>query len=281
MALWVAALTGPTSAPALSPELAYHPLDLAGFVRPLTETLPADHRDVMIGGGPDTDGTIALDVAKGLNADGYLGSRIAWVAIAFVMTIAAGLLYRPHRPRPMRRVSRLSKWMQPSAPKAIRRQAEAAAPASFRYLSLIAAEFQLIGPSRVWRSAAVLIALVSAFADYRHAAGPAALLLLIFGMSSHIGRAERPQLLALTSTMSCSPWIRRSAFVMAAISWVVAMGLPAIVRGVAKGVPEPLLLAIATAGAAAITAMCLGVLTRSAFAPRLALLIGWYVWLSL
>lgn len=58
------------------------------------------------------------------------------------------------------------------------------------------------------------------------------------------------------------------------------MGLPAIVLGLAKGMPEPALLAIATAAAAAVTVMGLGVLTRSAFAPRLAPLIGWYVWLS-
>jgi hypothetical protein len=43
---------------------------------------------------------------------------------------------------------------------------------------------------------------------------------------------------------------------------------------------EPLLLAAATGAAGALAAILLGAWTRSAFAPRLVLLIAWYAYLS-
>lgn len=281
LALWITALTVPTSGSDQSRDMGANSLDLAGFVRPLTETLPAAQRDIRIGGGPDADGTIALDVGSGLHAEGYLASRVGWVAMAFAMTVAAGLSYQPHEPRPLPTPSRLTRWFRPAPAGPVKLSIGPPGRASSPYLGLIAAEFRLIGTSRAWRLSALLIALASSVVDYRHVAGPAALLLLIFGMTSHIGRSEQPKLLALTSTMFCSLWERRSAFVLAAVGWVVAMGLPAIGLGIARGSGEPLLLALATAGIAGVIAMCLGVATKSAFAPRLVLLIGWYVWLSL
>jgi len=91
---------------------------------------------------------------------------------------------------------------------------------------------------------------------------------------------EQATLRALTGTMSCSPWVRRVAFVLASIGWGVAMGLPAIIRGGLAGEPGPVIMAVGTAGGAALVAMLLGTVTKSAFAPRLVLLVGWYIWLS-
>jgi hypothetical protein len=107
-------------------------------------------------------------------------------------------------------------------------------------------------------------------------ASPAALLLLIFGLTAHAGRSEQPGLLALARTAPYPPMLRRAAFVAAGLGWSLLLALPAAVtRGL-----QPLLLASATGAAVALAAILLGAWTRSAFAPRLVLLIAWYMYLS-
>lgn len=277
--LWIAALAGPAASQhGGSGAMA---VDLGGFMAPLTATLPPGEPNISIGGGPDTHGTIALDVSRGLMAHGYLVSRLLWVVLAITTVMVAGAVYRPHLARASRRMPRWTRWLTRPVPlPPLVGPVHAARSVAVPFVGVVVAEFRLIGRGRVWRSAALLVALASAVVDYRHAAGPAALLLLIFGMTAQIGRAEQPRLLALTGTMTCPPWVRRGAFVLAAIGWATAMALPAIVRGLAAGQGEPLLLAVCTAAVAAMVAMLLGTLTRGAFAPRLVLLIGWYVWLS-
>jgi hypothetical protein len=73
---------------------------------------------------------------------------------------------------------------------------------------------------------------------------------------------------------------RRAAFVLAGTGWAVAMAVPAIVRALVSGSAGPLLMALSTGAAAAFVAAMLTSATRSAFAPRLMLLLAWYVWLS-
>ena len=282
LGLWVAALTVPTAAIDRPRDKSSMVVDLAGFVQPLTATLPPGKTDIMIGGGPDTHGTIPLDVARGLHADGYVASRVLWALLAIATTVIAGLAYRPHLARRSSRRRRLAVWLDRPAPlPALTSPVRSARAAVMPFWGVVAAEFRLIGRGRVWRCAALLVALASGVVDYRHAAGPAALLLLVFGVTAQIGRAEQPKLLALTGTMSWSPSARRAAFVMAAVGWAIAMAMPAIVLGLCRGQAAPLLLAVATAGSGAICAALLGALTRGAFAPRLVLLIGWYVWLSI
>ena len=111
-------------------------------------------------------------------------------------------------------------------------------------------------------------------------AGPAALLLLIFGLTAHAGRSEQPGLLALTRTAPFPPTLRRLAFVAAGIGWSLLLALPAAARGAMAGTAQPLILALATGAAVSAAAILLGAWTRSAFAPRLVLLIAWYGYLS-
>ncbi|HEV2745916.1 MAG TPA: hypothetical protein VGW34_01290, partial [Allosphingosinicella sp.] len=152
----------------------------------------------------------------------------------------------------------------------------AASPAA----GLIAAEFRLIAEGRLWLALAAAIAALGWFADFRTVASPAALLLLIFGLTAHAGRAEQPRLLALTATAPLAPMLRRAAFLVAGTVWSLALGLPGILRGALAGTAEPLLLALGTGAAASAAAILLGAWTRSAFAPRLVLLIAWYGYLS-
>ena len=256
-------------------------IDLPGFVQPLSSTLAPGKHDLMIGGGPETKGTIALDVAKGLHASSYLASRLSWIVLAFFFVFAAGLLYRPRQPARPRRPSRFAKWLRQADVPAAEPATLPARLSTRPFAGLVASEFRLIIPGRGGRAAALLIALGSAVVDYRHLAGPAALLLLLFGLSAHIGRTEQPKLIALAETMDLSPWKRRCAFVLGAIGWIVAMGLPAILLSLGSGRVAPLAEAVGTGAVAAILALALGISTKGPFASRFALLLCWYVWFSL
>jgi len=277
--LWMASIIAPIGGAERNVSFAGNMTDFAGFIRPLTYDLPAgQENDFTIGAGAvSATQPIALDVMGGLLSEGYVASRFAWAALAIALAALAGLAYRPHRPRKdRRRTGALARLLAPGAPPAARRDAPAAGPARFALPALVASEFRLIAEGRLWLLLALLVAAAGYFVDFRLVASPAALLLLIFGLTAHAGRSEQPGLLALTRTAPFSPMIRRLAFVAAGLGWSLLLALPAVAAG---GI-QPLVLALATGGAASAAAILLGAWTRSAFAPRLLLLIAWYLYLS-
>ena len=137
------------------------------------------------------------------------------------------------------------------------------------------AEFHLIGEGRVFIVLAGLAAAIGALADYRQFGGPAAMLLLAFALSAHGGRSETMR--ALTRTAALSPAVRRLAFVVAGTGWALLMALPGTITHLSV---QPLLLALVTGAGAAGIAIGLAALSRSAYAPRLVLLVLWYGYFS-
>lgn len=279
VAIWLASIILPIASEAPGTGFAYNLGDFAGFVQPLTNTLPHDRMSIAIGSSRVGAEKIALDVMAGIRSDGYVASRLAWIGIAVLVAALAGLVYAPHRPR-ARRQPRFARFLAPGAP----RPADMAAPPAHRaqapLAGLLAAEMRLIAGGRLWLALAGAAAVASPFVDFRHAASPAALLLLVFGLSAHAGRSERTKLLALTATAPLAPAVRRLAFVAAGTLWSVAIGAPGIVRAALTGSLAPLELALATGAAASAVAIVLAAVSRSAFAPRLVLLLLWYVYFS-
>jgi hypothetical protein len=277
--IWMASIITPLGGAERNASFAGNMTDFAGFVRPLTYDLPPGQEDnFTIGAGEaSAPGRIELDVMSGLLSEGYVASRFAWAAIAIALAALAGLAYRPHRPRKeRRRDGPLARLLAPGAPPAAQPDAPPAGPARLPLPGLVWTEARLIAEGRLWLLLAALIAAAGVFVDYRLVASPAALLLLIFGLTAHAGRSEQPGLLALTRTAPLSPWVRRLAFVAAGLAWSLLLALPA---AIAHGT-GPLLLALATGAAVPAAAILLGAWTRSAFAPRLVLLIAWYLYLS-
>lgn len=276
--IWVASIAAPASMADQPPSFAANMADFAGFVRPMIFGAPEGDHGFQIGGGDVDPGRIPLDVMSGLLSPGYIDSRLAWAAIAIMVAAVAGLVYRPHRlPKRSTARSRLSRWLEPGPPPA----PDAAAPAAVRSrhpaLNLLAAEFRLIGKGRLFGSIAAGLALIGAAIDFRHAASPAMLLLLIFGLTAQAGRSETRGMRPLAITAAMAPMARRAAFVAAGTLWSVAMAAPAVV---ASGSAAPLALAAATGLAASLTAAALSALSGSAFAARVVLLIAWYVFIS-
>ena len=279
--LWMASIVMPLVGANQPSSFTSNLFDHPGFVRPLAGPEPAGEMNVQIGGvDPATlkPGRIDLDVRAGLHAPGYIAARLAWIGIAVAMVLIAGLIYRPHRVgRRKAGQGRIARLLSAGPPPAARVDAPAARPAGLPALGLVLAEFRLIGAGRLFLLLAAAVALMGLGGDYRHMGSPAALLLLIFGLCAHAGRSEARGLLKLAVTTAQSPMMRRAAFVVAGTSWALLLAVPA---AVVRGSGEPLALALATGGAASVAAMVLAALTGSSFAPRVVLLIAWYVYLS-
>ena len=253
--------------------------DFAGFVRPLVGAAPSANQDFSIGSTTGVlPGRIPLDVWAGIHASGYMASRLAWAVIAVTLATIAGLLYRPHTVRSRGWVGRvLDRWLATRAPPPVIKGAPPAQPVARAFLSLIWAEFRLVGGGRLFHILAIAAALLGLLGDYRHVGGPAALLLLVFGLAAHAGRSEAKGLLSLTQTAPLPPAARRIAFIAAAVCWAMLMAFPgALIRFS----PQPLIAMAEVSCAAAVIATVLAAVSHSSFAPRLVLLILWYGYLS-
>jgi len=276
--LWMASIVVPAAAQGQVSSLSANMYDFPGFIRPLVGETPAKEQDIIIGGGELEPGRVALDVERGLQADGYVESRGVWAIIAILIAAMSGLVYGPHAPPKRPKTDGvLSRLLAYGPPPAARADAPAAKAAAVPVLGLILAEFRLIGSGRVFKILAVVAAVVGCFGDYRHIGSPVASLLLVFALSAHAGRSEARKLVDLSAQALLSPMVRRFAFVLAGVGWSVLLALPAIA---VRMTAEPVILAVATGLAASAIAIVGAMVTRSGFAPRIALLILWYGYMS-
>ena len=276
--LWMTSIVMPAAVDGQASSLTTNMYDFPGFMRPLIGPEPSGDNDFAIGGVDVKPGRVRLDAMAGLDAPGYAASRLTWAGIAVLLVIFAGAIYRPHRqPKRSKTTGWMARLLSAGPPPPANRAAMPASASSLPFLKLIITEFRLIGAGRPFLILAGLAAASGLTADYRHIGSPAALLLLVFALSAHAGRSEARGLLALTGTAMFPPMARRIAFVAAGIAWSLIIAIPATIF-IAS--PAPLILALATGGIAAIIAITLGSISRSAFAARIVLLILWYGYLS-
>jgi len=274
--IWIAAVAVPAVASTLPSSYAANMLDMTGFVRPLAGPAPMAMGSFTIGFTLVLPGRVPLDTMAGIHAPGYLASRLTWVMIAIALAALAGFLYRPHvAKQTVGKPGRLARLSAPRPPGPANPAAPAAGFASSAFSNLVRAEFHLIGEGRIFTVLASLAAAIGALADYRQFGGPAAMLLLAFALSTHGGRSETMR--ALTRTAALSPAARRLAFVVAGTGWALLMALPGTITHLSV---QPLLLALVTGAGAALIAIGLAALSRSAYAPRLVLLVLWYGYFS-
>jgi hypothetical protein len=276
--VWMASIVAPVINDRSAPSFAADLLDMPGFVAPLAYGGAAGAHDITIGGVEVLPGRVPLDAMQGLLSAGYVESRFAWALIAVALAALAGFVYLPHRPRRAAgKPSRFTAWLHAGPPPRVVANAPAAKPVALPWLNLAVAEFRLIGGGRVFLVFAAVCAVLAAFTDFRHIASPAALLVLLFALSAHAGRSEARKLLTLTRTAPLAPFARRAAFICAGAVWTVLLALPALIRAPNL---QTLELAAATGAIAALTASALATISGSSFAPRLVLLVMWYVYFS-
>lgn len=279
--LWMTSIVSPVAASHKSEGFVANLGDPLGFVAPLMYTLSEGDSDIAIGSSPVGGKKIALDVMAGIEFPGYIASRLAWAGIAVLIAMAAGLLYTQHRPRVRKpRFKALARWFGPGSPRPADPNAPPARRSWLPAVGVLLSEMRLIGEGRLWLMLAFAAAVSGLFASFRAVTSPAALLLLVFGLSAHAARSERSKLLALTATAPFAPMARRVAFVLAGIAWALLIGAPAIVKAAMVGNLVPLELSLVTGAAASLIAIVLGTMSRSAFAPRLVLLVLWYGYLN-
>lgn len=277
---WIGSIIAPVVTEKAAPGFASNMWDFAGFVTPLKYGAPPGTEGFSIGGGFLATGTIDLDVMAGLMSPGYIESRLAWVGIALGLVVVAGLIYAPHKARKKASLAgRLGRLLSYGPPPRVALETRPARQGGAGALGLVVSEIRLIGSGRPFLLLAGFVAAIAALApDFRHAASPAALLLLLFAFSAHAGRSEARGLLALTKVAPFSPTARRSAFVVAGALWSAVLAAPALARHPPM---ETLTLASATGAGAAAVAIGLSALTGSSFAARLVLLVLWYGYVSM
>lgn len=277
--LWMVSLIMPVVVSTLPSSFAVNMYDFAGFVRPLVGDVPLEGQSLVIGGSANLQpGRVPLDVLGGIFSSGYIASRFAWVGIAALIVALAGVLYQPHTLRRRGRIAGAIDRLLTAGPSpAVVADAPPARGIALPFAGLVVGEFRLIGSGRLFLLAAVGAAIAGLFGDYRHIGSPAALLMLIFGLVAHAGRSEARGLVALTQTTFQPPMLRRLAFVLAGTGWALLLALPAAAVRLSV---EPLVLALAVGAAASVVAVALAMISRSAFAPRLVLLVLWYGYLS-
>ena len=274
--LWMTSIVMPSVTEGLPPSFANNMFDFPGFVTPLTAGAPTGSDSFAIGGVEVEPGFVVLDVFAGLFSDGYLQSRLAWAGIASVFVALAGLIYAPHRPRKRGALGgRLVALVSAGPPPRVMADAPSAPRALAGGLGLVAAEFRLIGAGRVFLVLALAAMAMSALGGARGDAG--ALLLLAFALSAHAGRSEARGLTALTRVAAFAPMARRAAFVAAGTLWALALNAPALLRAPSL---EQLGVTAATGAGGAALAIALAALSGSAFAPRIVLLVLWYMYIS-
>lgn len=278
LVLWISSIAMPAAIERLPSSFATNLVDFAGYYRPLVAGSPDGRDDFAIGGVDLKPGRVKLDAMKGLAAPGYAASRIVWIGVSIGVVVIAGLLYRPHRSR--RRAmgrGRIARLLAAGTPPVANPAAAPAQRSATPRLGLVLAEFRLIGAGRPFKLLALIAALSGLLDDYRHIGSAAALLLLVFALSSHAGRSEARGLLALSATTLTPPLVRRAAFILAGIGWSLLLALPAATMRLSA---EPLTLALTTGAIASLLAIALAALTGSAFTPRLVLLVLWYAYFS-
>jgi hypothetical protein len=275
--LWITSLAMPLAVADQPSGLATNMHDFAGYTRPIIGEAALRGHEFSVGAGPVSPGRVMLDTKSGVQASGYIASRISWAILAVVMAILAGLLYRPHSAS-YKVGHRARRSVHTSIEPTTSINAASPAPRSrMPFLGLVKAEFLLIGRGRTFAVLAVTAAAAGLLGDVRHIGSPAGLLLLVFCLSGQAGWSEARQLLTLTLIAPISPLVRRGAFVIAGVSWSALMSLPAALVGLSFA---PVLLGVATGGGASLVAMLLAAVSRSAFAPRMVLLVLWYGYFS-
>jgi hypothetical protein len=275
--VWMVALASPIAAGGGTAGYRENMRDFGGFVRPLIHGTGAADPDFAIGFTEGRPKTMPIDVEAGLTAPGYLAARASWMAIAIAVAALAGLVYRPRRARRRATIgARLYRLLAPGAPPAANPAAPPAPVLRRPIAGLIAGEALLIGAGRPFRLIAAAIAAAGLLLPF-DAVHPAALLLLVFALTAHAGRAEAKGMRPLALTAALGPWQRRAAFVTAGTGWAAALTLPAALRA---GDVTALGTATATGAVAATLAATLAAVSGSAFAPRLFLLILWYGYVS-
>ena len=168
----------PITASKLPSSVAINMLDCAGFVRPLVAGSPARDNDFAIGGGQIKPGRVPLDSKHGVRAPGYVPSRLAWVAASVVLTRLARMLYAPHSaPRRGRLAKYLERRLQRGPPPPAIALAPPAPFSRVASVTLLLAEFRLIGAGTLFPYLAVIAALLGLLPDFRHIGSPAGLLL--------------------------------------------------------------------------------------------------------
>jgi hypothetical protein len=254
--------------------------DYSGAFTPIMANVSGTDANIGIGASAVDGKTIALNVLTPMLSAEYLSARLFWFLMGASLSWLGAQLYQSPLPKVQRKPRWYARYFGRTAkPKPVDRNAPPAFAARLPTLSAMVASAKLILRSRAGIILAIMIACAGIVLPFRSIISPAALLLLILGSTAHAARVEARGMRLLLATQAISPWARRAIDGVVIVLLSLGMALPAQLVG-DWTVHGPLGLALATGIVVATISVLLGALTRSAFAPRMLLLIAWYGYIS-
>jgi hypothetical protein len=255
--------------------------DYSGAFAPIVANATGSNFNVGIGASPVSGKTVALDVLGPMLKADYLGARLFWCAVGGLLAALGGALYQSHILQPLRSPRWYARYFTPklnTAPADI--SARAAPTANVPLLVKMRSTFDIMLRSKFVIIAVVVIALAGVALPYRTIVSPVAALLLIIVSTAHVARFTPKGMQGIMTTLATPPLMRHLIDFSVIVGISIVMGIPAqLMSGLSLS--SPLILATSMGVVIASISIGFGIITRSAFAGRLVLLIIWYIYISL
>lgn len=261
--------------------------DAFGYTAPLIGSVDFDVNTVSVGlqitEPNNTSGTL-IDAWRGVTAATYVSSRLFWISIAALLVTIAGLIWSPMKPRLYRQTKHDAEKAEKALPTLtadILFNAPKSVEASTSYYAAsIISEIKLMLRSKIWVGVLALAAILGLVMPFRTLAGPIILLAIIFPLTDASARWQSTSTLQWLDTLGPDRVQRTLVLLIASILIANTVMLPAAIKSLLLGEWQwlPHMLAITLFAPLIIVGMA--VLTRSAIAGRLTMLMAWYVYLS-
>lgn len=278
LVLWLVSLSTPFVKDDNHSKFHVYLIDFSGCVQPLmhfAHTSP----DISIGFGmPVLQGETSVDVMGAFKSSEYIVARLVWALGAVGVVMLAGVVYKQHKTSgQIASMKSAIPWLSPSVPPKPTQPITIPEYNRHPWFGVCTAQMKIMYARKVYVALGACIAIVGIFASYRYVTSSLIALVQIFIVTTWAGTAESRGLGLLTSTTVANSAMRRLVFIAGGIVSTFIISIPALFV-----YPSIYNLGIAVGVGVAITAVAIAVtmISRSAFAARLILLVVWYGYIS-
>lgn len=258
--------------------------DAFGSISPLVGSVDGPVEGVSIGGSANTGENLSIEAWRAVTDSDYVVSRGVWLLVGFGLALLAGLIWAPVKVTTANlngaSSSRLARFASAILPEKLVSGLRATATQHPYVQGLTWSYIRLAFRHGIWVVLLVAAAIAGFIAPFRTVAGPVILLILIFPLTEASARWENRSLRSYLDTVGPSAVQRAVVSTVSNCLIAILMSAPAAVRAILSGELQWLPHIAMICFAVPITITVLSILTRSAIAGRMIMLLAWYAYLS-